>query len=132
VKQKGNEMRKMKRPYGKAVRVYVAGPYRGDGKQGTVEKNIYQARIMATKVARAGLFPITPHLNTALFDFEDTLIDFAPEFWLDNYKDLVLDCDAVIVIAGESSGTRAEIEVAQKHGIPVYWELNQLLDDLCQ
>ena len=125
-------MRKMKRPYGKAIRVYVAGPYRGDGKQGTVEKNIYQARIMATKVARAGLFPITPHLNTDLFDFEDGLMDREPEFWLDNYKDLVLDCDALIVIPGESSGTRAEVAAAQKHGIPVYFTLNELLDDLCQ
>ena len=125
-------MNKMKRPYGKAVRVYVAGPYRGDGKQGTVEKNIYQARIAATKLARSGLFPITPHLNTALFDFEDGLIDVSPDFWLDNYKDLVLDCDAVLVLPGESSGTRAEVEAAQRFGIPVYFTLNELLDALCQ
>lgn len=125
-------MKNMKRPFGKAVRVYVAGPYRGDGKQSTVEKNIYEARKMAVRVARAGLFPITPHLNTSLFDFEDGLVAVDPSFWLDNYRDLVLDCDAVLVLPGESSGTRAEIEVAQKYGIPVYFTLNELLDALCE
>lgn len=124
-------MKKMKRPYGSAIRVYVAGPYRGDGKQSTVEKNIYEARKVAVRVARAGLFPITPHLNTAMFDFEDGLVATDPNFWLDNYKDLVLDCDAVLALPGESSGTRAEIEAAQKYGIPVFFTLNELLDKLC-
>lgn len=125
-------MKKMKRPYGSAIRVYVAGPYRGDGQQATVEKNIYQARIAATKLARAGLFPVTPHLNTALFDFEDGLIDVDPNFWLDNYKDLVLDCDALLVLPGKSSGTEAEVAAAIRHGVPVFWTLNELLDELCK
>ncbi len=127
-------MNKMKRPYGKAIRVYVAGPYRGDGQQATVEKNIYQARIAATKLARAGMFPITPHLNTALFDFESGLMapEFPPEFWLDNYKDLVLDCDAVLVLPGKSSGTEAEVAAALRYGIPVFWTLNELFDELCK
>ncbi|QGH73599.1 MAG: protein of unknown function DUF1937 [Siphoviridae sp. ct7UA22] len=124
-------MKKMKRPYGKAIRVYIAGPYRGDGKQSTVEKNIYEARKVAIRIARAGLFPVCPHLNTALFDFEDGLVGFDASFWLDNYKDLVLDCDAVLRMTGQSAGSDEEVKAAQKHGIPVYFTLNELLDDLC-
>lgn len=117
----------MKRPHGKSKRVYVAGPYRAPSETGC-KANIDRAKEAAIRLCVGGFFPMTPHLNTALFDFDERLANVPAEFWLDNYKDLVLDCDMVLVL-GNSEGTAAEVKVAQHYGIPVYFSLNELFDN---
>lgn len=124
-------MKTMKRIHGKARWVYVAGPYRASSVHATAH-NISVAKKAAVKICAAGMFPVTPHLNTAEFDYEDSLQSVPPEFWLDQYKDLLLTCDCVVLVGdySKSEGTKAEIAVAQKCGIPVYFTLNELFDSI--
>jgi hypothetical protein len=43
---------------------------------------------------------------------------------LDN--EWVLRCDALLRLPGESQGADAEVELAKKHGIPVFYSIEEL------
>lgn len=99
---------------------FVAGPYRGKTPW-DVEQNVRRAECVAFEVARAGWMPLCPHTNTRFFD--GTLDD---DFWLLGTQELLRRCDAVVLVEGYefSSGTLAEIKLAEFLGIPVYHSYN--------
>ena len=69
--------------------IYIAGPYRGD-----VEGNICRAAEVAERVARAGFYPVTPHLLSPPH-FEKLQGD---EFWLSHTMELMRRCCAVLLM----------------------------------
>lgn len=101
-------------PYGIVTNhpvAYVAGPYRNstEGKE--------RAKRLAKVLWRQGYAVICPHTNS--LDFE---IDIPNDkLFLDGYLELLTRCDVMYVIEGwrDSEGTLAEIELAEKLGIPV-------------
>jgi len=109
--------------------VYVAGRFRGPTAW-DIEKNVRAAEEMALMVAQAGAMPLCPHANTRFFHGQLT-----DEFWLEGTLVLLACCDAVVLVPGweGSVGTRAEIEFAEKHGIPVLytWMGEQLGPIIC-
>lgn len=127
--------------------IYIAGPFRASTAWGIAE-NVRAAERVGLEVARAGAMPLIPHANTAHFhgegpqlghDFSASshcrhcLIGFgdirktevcsmlSDRFWLEGTLELLRRCDAVLLVPGweKSSGTRAEIEEAERLGIPV-------------
>lgn len=114
--------------------VYIAGPYSPvthdvNGNSQPHYPVAYNVRLAAetahevvASLGHSGIFPVTPHLNTAFF--EETLPGVPAEYWLDGTKELMLKCDAVILInhpaIDTSVGTRAEVVAALNAGIPVY------------
>jgi len=108
--------------------VYISGPYRANKKIG-VSENIHNARKVGYKVADLGAFPIVPH-NMAL-GFEDDIHD---DFWLDGLLDLVIKCDAVVMVEGwqQSDGSIKEMEVALRNKIPVFDDLFKLREWLAK
>lgn len=114
-------------------RVYLAGPYRGIDKAHTTA-NIQDARTHAIRVHKLGGFAITPHLLCALFDYDipDTFLEQSGRgghrYWLDGLLDLLLYCDCVYVFNADpnSKGTAAEIDLATRNGIPVFYTEQEL------
>lgn len=114
--------------------VYIAGPYTSvthdvNGHSQPHYPVAYNVRLAAEtahdvvgRLSHGGIFPVTPHMNTAFF--EETHPEIGAEYWLEGTRELMLKCDAVLLInhpAIETSmGTRAEIYAALNAGIPVY------------
>lgn len=67
--------------------------------------------------------PFVPHLNLLWhFGFPRPLA-----YWLQYDLDVLIHCDALVRIAGESQGADAEVAFAEKNGIPVFesiWDLS--------
>lgn len=102
--------------------IYLAGPFRG-ANAWEIECNIRQAETLALEVWRLGIACICPHTNTRFFQ------GAAPDHvWLDGDLELVRRCDAILMTPDweRSQGARAERELAQQQGIPVYDSLAQL------
>lgn len=93
--------------------VYICAPLRGD-----VERNIEFARLRAQEVFQAGEVPICPHLMfPPIADPGNPSEDQAAR---DMGLRLVALCQQVNVYGGEcTAGMQAEIDLAQKLGIPV-------------
>jgi nucleoside 2-deoxyribosyltransferase len=96
--------------------VYVAGKFRGKTNW-EIQQNVRRAEEVSLRVAELGAMPLCPHKNTEHFDGLLTA-----EFWLAGTLELMRRCDAVVLVEGwrNSSGTMAEIEEANRLGIPVY------------
>ena len=106
--------------------VYIAGPYRAPTPWG-IECNIHTARNRAAQVVARlhtlGVFPLTPHANTAHFD------NLAPdEYYLEGTLEVLRRCNAVLMVEGweTSSGALAEVAEAGRLGIPVFFTLLEL------
>jgi len=101
--------------------VYIAAPY-------TIPdpvENTHKAIEMANKLILEGIFPIVPHL-TLLWH---AVTPFSSKFWYDYTLELMKRCDAVLRIPGESAGADLEIKTAQKLGMPVYYSVEELLNE---
>ena len=106
--------------------VYVAGPYRA-ATPGLVAINVSRAERAAMDLLSRGYNVICPHTMMAGWDADDMLDDDA---FLRNGLALLARCDAVYVVARAartsdgawfvSEGTRAEIGLAQRRGIPCF------------
>lgn len=108
-------------------KMYIAGPYRGKTKE-EIELNIQFVAGFARVIARKGWFPISPHLNSALFDY--CAPDISAEFWLEGDLSLLLSCDAVFMIPGwqRSKGSVQEYQFAQTAKKIIFTEFNDIPD----
>jgi hypothetical protein len=91
--------------------VYVAGPYRGD--RHAVAQNISYARLAAVWLSRHhGAIPIVPHEIVFPHVGEDEILAMC--------VNVLLRCDAVVRLYGESAGADFEVAIAEENKIPVY------------
>lgn len=105
-------------------RVYIAGPYRAENAW-EIEQNIRSAERSILPIAQAGGNPLCPH---SMFRyFQGAMPD---EFWLSSTLEWLEACDAIYMGPGwrTSNGSRAEENRALDIGIPVFYELDSLLD----
>lgn len=100
--------------------IYIAGPYRASCQLKT-QRNIVRAESVGKRVLTqlTGWFPVIPHMNTAMWDFDPMLKAVSDKDYLDGTMEMMRRCDAVLAF-DTSEGTRAEIAEAEKLGIPVY------------
>ena len=98
--------------------VYIAGPYGDSGGYLAIERNIARAREAAVFLAERGIGFFCPHLNSAHFE---CIIEQPTEFWYEMDLRLLDACDAILMVEGwqNSNGARAELERAQRLGLPV-------------
>ena len=108
----------------RALVIYIAGPYRNPSNW-EIHKNIFRAEELAFNVWAAGMSALSPHLNTAHFQYA-----LPDEAWLDGDLAMLARCDAMIVTEGwkRSQGTQAEVAFAERWGIPVFFYLATLVD----
>lgn len=102
--------------------VYVAGPYSAPTKAGRAA-NIKAAWLVGCQVATLGVYPVVPHMNTAHMD---DLQDW--QWWIDATLELMLRCNAVLMMEGweKSRGARGEEAAAKRFGIPVFYKIEDL------
>jgi hypothetical protein len=100
------------------ARIYVAGPYTS----GDVAINVRKAYEAANRLADLGFAPFVPHAT----HFWHMLFPRLYEFWLNLDNEFLPCCAAVLRLPGSSTGADKEVELAQRLGIPVFAEIEEL------
>lgn len=100
--------------------IYVSGPY----SQPDQALNVRAALDAATALMRHGMVPFVPHLTHFWHlvhpaDYED---------WLAHDLAWVERCDAVLRLPGVSPGADREVAHAQDCRLPVFFDIETLLD----
>jgi len=100
--------------------IYICGPYRNSNEE-LKRENILHALRVSVRLWELGWFCITPHLNTANFEF---YTDLDESIRLEGGLEMLRRCDCVFMLKGfeTSAGSLKEYELAQKLGLPTYFE----------
>lgn len=104
--------------------VFIAGPYRGAGGPGEIERNLVQSACYQAALAHAGIVAYSPNLHDAHWETLNGSSDQAARK-LKEFSEMVLNelAAALAVMPGweTSKGTRVEIKTAQERKIPVFY-----------
>jgi hypothetical protein len=100
-------------------KIYIAGPYT----KGDVAVNVKKAMDVANDLMNLGFAPYCPHLT----HFMHINNPQPYEKWLELDNQFVPACDALLRIAGESSGADKEVELAKSHGLPVFYSITEVV-----
>ena len=101
------------------MRIYIAGPYRAATPK-LVDANIKQARDAFAELLRLGHTALCPHSMTARF--ERDYPDILDARYLETDLEWLRLCDAILLLPGweDSSGSRAELDLAKRMGLLVF------------
>jgi hypothetical protein len=111
--------------------IYVAGPYRAPTQE-LIDANIRKVGSNAAKIWKMGHYALAPHYITRFHDCtpsDRALLDSVPmNVYLEGTMEMMRRCDAVFLGEGweKSSGSTAEKAEAQRLGIPVFTNFNEL------
>lgn len=104
----------------KKYKVYIASPYT----LGDVAVNVKNQIDCFSKLLDMGLTPFAPLLS----HFVHMAHPKDYNVWMEQDLIWIKSCDFLLRLPGESSGADKEIEFAKKHGIPVYYTIEELFD----
>jgi len=99
--------------------VYIAGPYTVPNP----EQNVKNAVGAAELVLAAGMIPHIPHLTHYWHTIHQ---EHDWETWLKIDTEILLRCDAVLRLPGESKGADHEMKTAIDRWIPVFLDMDSL------
>lgn len=105
--------------YKPRVHVYVAGPYSNPD---PVE-NTHRAVLAGERLYAEGFFPVVPHITMV----QHLIVPHEPAHWYERDLHALSRCDALLRLPGFSTGADDEVQFAQRHGIPVYFSIEQLI-----
>lgn len=113
------------------LRIYIAGPIT----KGPLDHNIRQANHAMICLMRAGYAVFNPMLSCFAGYPESTAPEVLPhgtvhEDWYGMDLPWVAVCDALLRLPGESRGADGEVAHANKLGIPVYYDADNLIAHL--
>lgn len=100
--------------------VFLSGPYT----KPNPNHNVRNTLVFADKLVAYGFVPFVPHLS----HLWDTVLPHPYEHWMSLCLSWVERCDALLRLSGDSSGADREVMHAKEHGIPVFFNLEQLLE----
>ena len=115
-------------------KIYVAGAYSDDNVLGVL-KNIGRGEEYAAKLFQHGFAPFTLWHDKD-FVLRNWRLDFTVKMFYDYSMEWLRCSDAVFIVPNchglktwaSSKGTWAEIEEAESNGIPVFYEMHDLLE----
>lgn len=100
--------------------VYLAGPYTNPDPV----VNTRQTCIIASGLVDGGqVTPVVPHLSLLWH----LVVPQPIEWWYAYDLEILARCDYVLRLAGESTGADAEVKEAERLGIPVVYDIPELL-----
>ena len=102
------------------ARIYIAGPYTN----GDIAVNVRNAFEAANSLADLGFAPFVPHAT----HFWHMMFPRPYEFWLELDNEFLPCCAAVLRLPGESGGADKEVQLAEKHGIPVFTSIERVAE----
>lgn len=103
----------------KKIKVYVAGPYRGE-----ISKNTHNAIKIGGLLLSYGFVPFVPHLT----HFWGIITPKEDEDWINYGLEWLKVCDCILVLPGfeNSEGTKIEIEMAKGLNIPIFYHIDEI------
>ena len=113
-------------------KVYVAGLYSGsDGHNSSEEfrlKNTQVAIEAGRQLIKLGFIPYIPHLSHYVHSGWTDPVD--PHVWYELDLEWMVMCDAVLLLPNwkESSGAQAERALAKYLGMPVFEDIDDVID----
>ncbi|MFA5307363.1 MAG: DUF4406 domain-containing protein [Candidatus Babeliales bacterium] len=99
--------------------VYIASPYT----KGDVAVNVRKSLEAADKLLELGFIPYAPLLT----HFWHLISPKPVETWYAFDNEWVSRCDCLLRLEGESSGADNEVLLADNLGIPVYFNIHDLI-----
>lgn len=99
-------------------RVYVAGPY----SNGDPQLNTDRAIDVGDAIADMGADPFIPHLS----HYREARHARPYTFWIEEDLRWLQVCHALYRMEGKSKGADGEVAEAQRLGIPVFYEMDDL------
>lgn len=104
------------------LRIYIAGPFTGDGSDEDKMVNREKAHQMQRALTEMGHFPHCPHTHTYELDgiFDNSPIDEYAYFMDLDLRYIEQMMDALIRLPGDSPGADKEVKLAKALGLPVY------------
>lgn len=100
--------------------IYIAHPYT----IGFQSHNIHRAVKCADKILDMGAVPIIPTLN----HLWDIISPKPADVWYNLTEELLVRCNAVYRLSGESKGADNEVKLALQRNIPVFYTYDSLLE----
>ncbi len=100
----------------KITLVYVIGAYSGN-----IKENIAKAEAVSIALICAGYHVITPHKNTAGYEWYENVHDeLSYKTWIEMDLNILSRCDAIFIMdnAKDSHGSQIEIKFARSRNIP--------------
>ena len=104
----------------KQIAVYIASPYTN----GDSATNVRVQMDMGDILIRNGFFPFIP----LLYHFQQMVHPNDYYTWLSIDEFWIKRCDCLLRLDGESNGADFEVSVAIKNNIPVFYNLNDLVN----
>lgn len=101
------------------ITVYIASPYT----KGNPLENVNKSFDVALELIKLGYAPYPPLYSHYLEERDPQPY----ETWMTLDKEWVSRCDCLLRLPGESSGADAEVELATKIGIPVFYTIGELM-----
>jgi len=101
------------------ITVYIASPYRIGNKLNNVRRQIDAAE----ELLKHGFAPHVPLLN----HYWDEIYPHDDEEWLNLDLELLPMFDCVLRLEGESYGADKEVQMAKYFGIPVFYDIKELI-----
>lgn len=105
------------------IKVYIASAY----SIGDQAVNVKTQIDMADQLMTLGFAPFVPLLS----HFQHMIHPRPYQDWVDIDLEWVRACDCVLRLPGESKGADGEVALAKEIGIPVFYELLDLLRHFC-
>jgi len=102
------------------VKVYIASPY-SIGDQG---ENVRISMSCANDLMNEGFAPYSPLLS----HFQHITFPRPYDDWMSLDIEWLSVCDCLIRLPGESTGADMEVEFARANNIPVFYNIEQLLE----
>ena len=101
------------------MKVYIAGPYT----KGDIAVNVKTMMDIANALIEKGFAPFVPLYS----HFQHMAHPQPYEVWTTLDLEWVKCCDCLLRIPGESKGADAEVEYAKSLGIPVYYDVEDII-----
>lgn len=103
------------------IRVYIACPYTN----GDVAVNVKNSMDVAEELIESGFLPFNPLYS----HFQHMAHPRPYDDWMKMDIEWLKSCDCVLRVPGESKGADVEVEKAIIYGIPVFYSINDLVNN---
>ena len=101
------------------IRVYIASPYR----IGDKPENVLRSFRVGNELLDKGFYPYCPLYSHYL----DEMQPREESKWMEIDEVWLLQCDYLLRLSGESTGADHEVKFAMQHGIPVVYDINEII-----
>ena len=112
---------------GEPLRIYIAGPYTGNGSEEQKKTNVFSARYAQKRLTKRGHYPHCPHAMTEQLDGILGGGEEEHEYFM--RLDLMYIqqmMDAILRLPGESPGGDLEVKLAERLGLPIYHRVDEV------